>query len=271
MQYDISFDEFEDNKERSRISFAADNKPPKYRTISHIKAKYYDFSNQSKIEHYPYPRALIQYMIDNMDLIHPSEFEKIKGKSKEEPVILIIDEINRGNISKIFGELITLLEVDKRGGAENSIPATLTYSGVPFTVPPNLYIIGTMNTADRSIGVLDYALRRRFAFISIPSNRKAIEDYYTDSNLREQALNLFDKIDSEIINDREDSNNEHTLSSDCEKGDLMLGHSYFMAKTSEELQTKLDYEIKPLLMEYLRDGILIDKDELKQKIRDLSL
>lgn len=175
-------------------------------------------------------------------------------------VVLIIDEINRGNISKIFGELITLLESDKRIGSENEIKLILPYSKEIFSVPNNLYIIGTMNTTDRSIGYIDYALRRRFAFIPIKAQKEKIENYYKDKNLKKIAANLFDSI-KEIITEN--------LNEEFDIDDIMIGHSYFMAKDIGELNTKLNYEIKPLLLEYLKDGILQNSSELKNTIKNL--
>lgn len=186
-------------------------------------------------------------------------FKKACKSAENNKVVLIIDEINRGNISKIFGELITLLEVDKRKGRENEIEVILPYSKEKFSVPDNLYIIGTMNTADRSIGYIDYALRRRFAFISIKADKSAIEKYYNDnknSDCKDKAINLFDKIEKLI---------KENINEEFEANDIMIGHSYFMAQNFEELQNKLEYEIKPLLLEYFKDGILKSNKYLKDK------
>lgn len=176
-------------------------------------------------------------------------FKKACKSAENNKVVLIIDEINRGNISKIFGELITLLEVDKRKDRENEIEVILPYSKEKFSVPDNLYIIGTMNTADRSIGYIDYALRRRFAFISIKADKSAIENYYDNKNsdCKDKAINLFDEIKNLI---------DKNINEEFEADDIMIGHSYFIAQNFEELQNKLEYEIKPLLLEYFKDGIL---------------
>ena len=182
-------------------------------------------------------------------------FKEACKSAENNKVVLIIDEINRGNISKIFGELITLLEVDKRKGKENEIEVILPYSKEKFSVPDNLYIIGTMNTADRSIGYIDYALRRRFAFISIKADKLAIENYYDNKNsdCKDKAINLFDEIKNLI---------DKNINEEFEADDIMIGHSYFMAQNFEELQNKLEYEIKPLLLEYFKDGILKSKDTI---------
>lgn len=169
---------------------------------------------------------------------------KIHGNNK---VVLIIDEINRGNVAKIFGELITLLEVDKREGSEHPIQVTLPYSKDLFNVPKNLYIIGTMNTTDRSTGTIDYALRRRFAFVTLKSDKSVIEKHYTEPTLKSQALALFDNIEKFI---------EEKQCGDLGIDDLMVGHSYFMSASKEELRDKMEYEVLPLIAEYINDGIL---------------
>ena len=182
----------------------------------------------------------------------------------DKPVVLIIDEINRGNVSKIFGELITLLESDKRSNGNHPIKVMLPYTKVEFGVPSNLYIIGTMNTTDRSTGTLDYALRRRFAFVTLKSQDSVIKKYYSDAGndeLGSVAVALFDDIKKFIENPKH-------LCGDMSIDDLMVGHSYFMAESEEELQDKVEFEILPLINEYINDGILNVKNEEKKTAFD---
>lgn len=178
------------------------------------------------------------------------------------PYILIIDEINRANVSKVLGELITLLEKSKRLGAEDEFTVTLPYSGDDFGVPDNLYIIGTMNTADRSLGYIDYAVRRRFAFMTLEAQSYAIREYYNDrGELMDKEMKLFTDIRNLIKNN---------LNPDFDLKDIMVGHSYFLAKTEEDYDINLDYKIRPLLEEYLRDGIIIDNGEMKTAIVNIG-
>lgn len=204
------------------------------------------------------------YRLNNLSLENVmsilEKYNVTKGESilkNTKPYILIIDEINRGNISKIFGELITLLEIDKRLGEINEIKVRLPYTPQEeFGVPSNLYIIGTMNTADRSLGYIDYAIRRRFAFKTLQADKAVIECFNPGDDVLDKALRLFENIQNFIT-----ENIEHDLLAD----DLMLGHSYFLAKNINELRLKLEYEIIPLIREYEKDGILtVDKNHLNQ-------
>lgn len=226
------------------VKYKPSTQNPNNEEWRHIRASLFGLYNKTYESALSYTEPLLQYLKVNYNLSDAIENNK-------SPVVLIIDEINRGNISKIFGELITLLEVDKRKGKENEIEVILPYSKEKFSVPDNLYIIGTMNTADRSIGYIDYALRRRFAFISIKADKLAIENYYDNinknSDCKNNAINLFDKIKNLI---------DKNINEEFEADDIMIGHSYFMAQNFEELQNKLEYEIKPLLLEYFKDGIL---------------
>ena len=193
--------------------------------------------------------------------------EAVKEEYKvieDKPVVLIIDEINRGNVSKIFGELITLLEADKRDHGDHKINVMLPYTQVPFSVPSNLYIIGTMNTTDRSTGSIDYALRRRFAFVTIKSKVDVIEQHYdniSNQTLKTIAIDLFNNIKSFI------KSPQH-LCGDMDIDDLMIGHSYFMADDEDDLRNKVEYEIIPLINEYINDGILNVSAEEKEKAFD---
>ena len=196
----------------------------------------------------------------------PGLFKEICSNAlndRSNPYVLIIDEINRANISKVLGELITLLEKSKRLGAEDEFSVVLPYSREEFSVPDNLYIIGTMNTADRSLGYIDYAIRRRFAFMTLTSKIESIESYYYDKpvSLKEKAITLFNHIFNLL---------KGNISEEFDINDLMIGQSYFMYKNEEDLSFCIEYKIKPLLEEYLRDGILLKNEDLKDKIKNIE-
>ena len=158
--------------------------------------------------------------------------------------VMIIDEINRGDISRIFGELITLIEKDKRkkGVKSPGMEIELLYSHEKFSVPINLFLIGTMNTTDKSIALIDLALRRRFYFVEVRPNFRVLENYLEglEEDLKSVVLFIFRKLNEKI--------NEY-------KGeDYGVGHAYFMEIGSgQDLVDIWNYRIMPLLMEYFYD------------------
>lgn len=193
-----------------------------------------------------YSQSVINYLKEKFGL-------NITQNSGTKNYVLIIDEINRGNVSKIFGELISLLEADKRVGGDHPLTVTLPYSKESFSVPSNLYIIGTMNTTDRSVGSIDYAVRRRFAFVTLEADDKLVTN--------EEAHDLFMAVKNFLNKSKYDMDIE----------DLMVGHSYFM--DANNLQMKWRYEILPLLMEYHKDGIISKsplKDDSGNEIADVK-
>ncbi|MEQ4366238.1 McrB family protein [Campylobacter jejuni] len=262
------------------FSLGGSIKSPQSLTIDIIKRDYLNFKNKkilsfkdikpkydSQSDYHGNP---IYYFMFYNKL---KEFENIqneKFKIKKEILksyIIIIDEINRGNVSKIFGELITLIEPSKRIGEKEELKVTLPYSGEKFGVPKNVYIIGTMNTADRSITSLDTALRRRFEFVEMMPNPNVLSDNCEDVNLKELLKAINTRI--EYLLDREKT----------------IGHAFFIdIDNLEKLKDVFQNKIIPLLQEYfyndyalinmvLNDNGMIfeDKkdDKYLQKIKNL--
>ncbi|EAJ9148440.1 AAA family ATPase [Campylobacter coli] len=256
-------------------------KSPQRLTIDIIKRDYLDFKNRKILSFKDikpkydsqsdyHGNAIYYFMFYNK----LKEFENIqneKFKIKKENLnsyIIIIDEINRGNISKIFGELITLIEPSKRIGEKEELKVRLPYSGDEFGVPKNVYILGTMNTADRSITSLDTALRRRFEFVEMMPDPSVLSDNCKDVNLQELLKAINTRI--EYLLDREKT----------------IGHAFFIGvENLEDLKKVFQNKIIPLLQEYfyndyalisavLNDNGMIEKcekdDKYLQKIKNLD-
>ena len=184
--------------------------------------------------------------------LHDGIFKQIAERASKDPeqrYVLIIDEINRGNIAKIFGELITLIEPSKRAGEVDAAQAMLPYSQEPFSVPANLYLIGTMNTADRGIALLDVALRRRFDFVERMPNpdHEGIAEDVDGVNGRDllRAINarIVEKLDRE----------------------RQIGHTFLIGvQTLDELKRVFQNQIIPLLQEYFYD----DYEKMRAVLND---
>ena len=192
------------------------------------------------------------YLMDQKALKRPSLQDLLSPKveaGKVRNCVLIIDEINRANLAKTFGELITLLEPSKRLGGDDEQEAILPYSSEGLTIPPNLYVIGTLNTADRSIAVMDTALRRRFAFIEMPPRPSLLAKDVAGIDL--QALLEAMNIKIEVLFDR----------------DHVIGHTYLLGVTTfQELLVRFRNQIIPLLQEYFFE----DMRRIQQVFNDLG-
>lgn len=197
-----------------------------------------------------------------LDELH--EKTEIYFEAETKPYVFIIDEINRGNISKIFGELITLIEDSKRAGAAEAMEATLPYSGESFSVPNNVYILGTMNTADRSIALMDTALRRRFEFVEMMPNSEVLESLGVGTIVVDgEELNVARMLD--VINERIEFlfDREHTI-----------GHAFFTKLANDPsidtLASVFEKNVIPLLQEYFYEDyekiqmVLGDNDGQKE-------
>ena len=199
--------------------------------------------------------------LDNVKSILEKYNTSSKMEENDKAYVMVIDELNRGNVSKVFGELITLLEADKRKGRINAESVVLPYSNKAFHIPNNVYLIATMNTADRSLGSLDYAIRRRFAFIAEKPFGLDVEGF--DEDLFEKVSRLFVKNFDEYKESGWDQTMKlepaDTLSEEYKPEDVWIGHSYFLMQDEEgedNTSNRLLYEIIPLLEEYVRDGVL---------------
>lgn len=199
--------------------------------------------------------------LDNVKSILEKYNTSSKMEENDKAYVMVIDELNRGNVSKVFGELITLLEADKRKGRINAESVVLPYSKKVFHIPNNVYLIATMNTADRSLGSLDYAIRRRFAFIAEKPFGLEVEGF--NEELFELVSSLFVKNFDEYKESGWDLTmkleSADTLSEEYKPEDVWIGHSYFLMQDEEGNDNTTDrllYEIIPLLEEYVRDGVL---------------
>lgn len=169
----------------------------------------------------------------------------LKAKESGKDVYLIIDEINRANVSSVFGELIYALEY-----RNEKIATPYSVDGNnEIEIPDNLYVIGTMNTADKSIGNIDYAVRRRFIFFPMLPDVNVIEN--SENTAKELAVFLFKKTE-ELFDD--------FLNEDYNKDDVQVGHTMFLAQNEEETKLKFVYQVLPILREYYKDGVLINGD-----------
>jgi 5-methylcytosine-specific restriction protein B len=174
--------------------------------------------------------------------VRPGWLLEAFAKAKDGPALLLVDEVNRADLGKVLGEAIYLFEAGEIGGANGrTIRLPHPVDDVQdIRVPEDFFLIATMNTADRSIQNMDLAVRRRFAFVSVPPNRDVVEQ-----NAPATSLMFFDRLQDVFV--------EHAPDDAL---DLMPGHAYFLAKDESELRTRFRHELLPLIEEYLRQGLL---------------
>ncbi|WP_283643107.1 McrB family protein [Croceibacter atlanticus] len=198
-----------------------------------------------------YQKIVLKYLKDPNGKYKLQDYDAPKEISSNKPYVLIIDEINRANLPAVLGELIYALEY--RGEKVESMYAT-PEDGNTLLIPENLLIIGTMNTSDRSVGHIDYAIRRRFAFIDILPKVLNIPNF--ELELFKKVTGLFIQNFDEYQKDNKVllTRSEH-LSEEFRPEDVWLGHSYFI-NTGEDFLMRKNYEIIPILKEYINDGIL---------------
>jgi hypothetical protein len=212
---------------------------------------------KTDLKYETYQQIVLNYLKDKQGKYKLEDYKEAKEVGSNKPYVLIIDEINRANLPAVLGELIYALEY--RGEKVESMYATLE-DGNTLVLPPNLYIIGTMNTSDRSVGHIDYAIRRRFAFIDKLPEILNIDNFETA---------LFEKVSALFIKNFNEYSQDNTvvlerseyLSSEFRPEDVWLGHSYFI-NNGNDFSVRKKYEIVPILKEYVKDGILKENAEV---------
>tara|TARA_B110000902_G_scaffold77805_2_gene92511 strand:- start:5025 stop:6005 length:981 start_codon:yes stop_codon:yes gene_type:complete len=223
---------------------------PNSTSFNHFRKVEWIFTNKHISAKEIYNKNLQQQSIYKLEkkevkqefFVKEKKVDLLKLPKNPKNFVLIVDEINRGNVSSIFGELITLIESDKRAGAKEQLSVTLPYSKDEFMVPQNVYIIGTMNTADRSIEALDTALRRRFSFREMPPDSNLI--------LTEGKLSKMKGMvgDIELVKILDAINNRVEKLIDK---DHAVGHSYFLGiENLQDLESAFKNKVIPLLEEY---------------------
>lgn len=205
----------------------------------------------TNLKYQTYQKIVLDFLKDPNQKYKLQEFIEPNNIDSNKPFVLIIDEINRANLPAVLGELIYALEY--RGEKVESMYATVE-DGNTLILPPNLYIIGTMNTSDRSVGHIDYAIRRRFAFIDVLP--KVLEGDKFELDIFKQVSALFIKnFDEYVQNNTVELKLSEHLSEEFRPEDVWLGHSYFISD-KVDFSLKKKYEIVPILKEYVKDGIL---------------
>lgn len=211
----------------------------------HPSYGYEDFIRGIKVSTRPDSDTII-YQTVNKTLGNMAELAKKHEKTK---FFLIIDEINRANLATVFGELIYALEY-------RTEPVATPYSvnnNNRISIPSNLYIIGTMNTADKSIGGIDYAIRRRFLFFEQLPDARIIQKYKAEKGLDQMELNV---QACRLFKNVEKLFEEDYLSPEYRKEDVQIGHTYFLVDNKDKLMKRFEYQIIPILKEYYKDGII---------------
>ena len=251
--YSEIMEKYNELKKNKRIEFITFHQSYGYEEfIEGIKPIVLDEDDESNSEN---SQEIKYEIVDGIFKKFCDKARKAQDKENKEPYVFIIDEINRGNISKIFGELITLIEITKRAGKKECISTKLPYSNEEFTVPDNVYIIGTMNTADRSIALMDTALRRRFYFEEMLPNYDLLKDIFVEDEGVKVNIGAMLKAINERIEYLYDR--EHTI-----------GHAVFLELKENNNIDKLENIFKKSVIPLLQEYFYEDYDKIRLILGD---